>query len=51
MPRAEVRRHDQNRIAEIDGISKAVGQLPIFKDLEQDIVHIRMRFFDFIQQE
>ena len=48
--RADVRGHDDDGVLEIDGIAEAVGQMPIFKDLQQDVVHIRMGLFDFVEQ-
>ena len=50
MPRAEVGSHDQNCIAKIHSVSEAVSQLAVFEHLEQDIVHVRMGFFDLIQK-
>ena len=40
---------DENGVLEIDGIAQAVGELTIFKNLQQDVEHIGMRFLDFIQ--
>ncbi len=48
--RAQVRRHDDDRVLEIDLVAEAVGQLAVFEDLQQDVVNIRVRLLDFIQQ-
>src|SRR6202007_1173540 len=37
MTRAQVGGHDDDGIAKIHGVAQAVGQLPVFKDLQQDI--------------
>ena len=48
--RADVRRHDDDGVLEIDGIAETIGQMPILEDLQQDVVHIRMGLFDFVEQ-
>ena len=49
-PRAQVRRHDDDRVLEVDRVAETVGQLAVFKHLQQDVVDIRMRLLDFVQQ-
>src|SRR5882672_8108555 len=51
VPRADIRRHDQDDVLEVDCVAKAVRQLAVFEYLQQDVEHIRMRFFDFIEQD
>ncbi len=51
MPRAEVRGHDQNRVPEIHGIAEAVGELAVFKYLEQNIVDVGVSLLDFVEQD
>ena len=51
MPRADVRSHDEDDILEVDRVAKAVGQLAIFKDLEQNVEHIGVRLLDFVEQD
>ena len=51
MPRADVRSHDDDRVLEIDRVAEPVGQLAVFKYLQQDVEHIRMRLLDFVEQD
>ena len=51
LPRAEVRSQDDDRVAEIHGVAQPVGQLPVLENLQQDVVHIRMRLLDFVEQD
>ena len=39
------------QIAEIDFLAVIVGEASVIHDLQQDIIHIRMRFFDFVEQD
>src|SRR5208282_1549548 len=50
VPRADVRRHDDDGVLEVDRVAQAVGQLTVFKDLQQDVEHIRVRLLDFVEQ-
>jgi hypothetical protein len=47
---AEIRGHDDERVAEVDRAALAVGQPPIVQDLEQDVEHVRMRLLDLVEQ-
>ena len=47
--RAQVRGEDQDHVAEVHGAALAVGQATVVEYLQQDVEHIRMRFFDFIE--
>ena len=49
--RTEVRRHDDDRVLEVDRVAEAIGQLAVFKHLQQDVVDIRVRLLDFIEQD
>src|SRR5262249_44837986 len=49
--RPDIRGHNDYRVFEIYRIAQRIGQLPIFEYLQQDIEDIRMRFFDFVQQQ
>src|SRR5215475_5636822 len=51
MARADVRRHDDDRVLEIDRVSETVDQLAIFKDLQQDVEDIWVRLLDFVEQD
>ena len=42
--------HDDNRIFEINRSALRIGQSAVVQNLQQDIEHIGMRFFDFIKQ-
>ena len=49
--RADVRGHDEDDVLEVDGVAQAVGQLAIFKDLQQDVEDIGVRLLDFVEQD
>ncbi len=51
VPRADVRGHDDDRVLEVDRVAEAVGQLAVFKHLQQDVEDIRMRLLDFVEQD
>ena len=48
--RSQVGSHDDHRILEIHGASLPVGHAPIVEHLQEHVEYIRMRFFDFIEQ-
>src|ERR1019366_8120115 len=50
MPRADVRGHDDDGILEVHRIAQAIGELTIFKHLQQDVEQVRMRLLHFIEQ-
>ena len=47
---AEIRGHDDDRIAEIDLASEGIGQSSFFQNLQQEVHDIRMCFFHFIKE-
>src|SRR5687767_9216035 len=49
--RADVRRHDDDCVFEIDGVTESVSQDSILKNLEQNVENVRMRFLDLIKQQ
>src|SRR5690606_21661667 len=49
--RSNVRRHDDDRIFEIDHASLVVRQMAIVQHLKQDVEYVGMRFFDLIKQD
>ena len=49
--RAEVRRHDDQRVAEIDRAALTVGQTAVVEHLQQHVENIRMRLFDLVEQD
>src|ERR1700721_1292889 len=50
VPSPDVRGHDEDRVLEVDSIAQPVRELAVFKNLQKDVEHIRMRLLDFIQQ-
>ena len=48
---AHVRRHDDDRVAEIDGTSLRIGEASVVEQLQQNIEHIGMRLLDFVEQD
>src|SRR5262245_14149593 len=48
--RTDVRRHDDDRVLEVDGVAQTVSEMSVFKYLKKDVVDVRMRLLDFIQQ-
>ena len=47
----EIGRHDDQRVAEINRTALAVGETSVIKHLQQHVKHIRVRFFDFVEQD
>ena len=47
---AEVRGHDDQRVAEIDRAPLAVGEPAVVEHLQQDVEHVRMCLLDLIEQ-
>ena len=50
MPRPDVRSHHDDGVLEIHRVAQPVGELAVFKHLQQDVEHIRVRLLDLIQQ-
>ena len=48
---ADITGHNENDVLEIDVSSEVVGEPALFHNLQQHIVDIRMRLFDFIEQQ
>ena len=48
---AGVGRHDDQRVAEIGLATVIVGQRAMIHDLQQDVVDVRMRLFNFVEQQ
>src|SRR5690348_18274014 len=51
IPGPDVRGHDDNRVLEVDRVSQAVCQLPVFKNLKKNIEDVGVRFLNFVQQD
>ena len=49
--RAQVRGHDDDGVLEVDLVAETVGQLAVFKHLQQDVVDVRVRLLDFVEQD
>ena len=49
--RAEIRRHDDQRVAEIDRAALPVGQPAVVEHLQQHVEHVRMRLLDLVEQD
>ena len=48
--RADVRRHDDDRVLEVDTIAETVGEVAVFEHLQQDVEDVGMRLLDFVEQ-
>ena len=42
--------HHDDRVREIDGVAVAVGQAAVVEHLQQDVEHVAVGFFDFVEQ-
>ncbi len=49
--RAEVRGHDDDGVAEVDGAALTVGQAAVVENLQQHVEHVRVRLLDFVEQQ
>ena len=49
--RPQVRGHDDDRVAEVHGVTLAVGQAAVLQHLEQDVPDLRVRLLDFVEQD
>ena len=49
--RAEVRGHDDQRVAEVDGAALPVGQAAVVEHLQQHVEHVRVRLLDLVEQD
>ncbi len=47
---AEVGRHQDQRVAEVDGAPERVGQPPVIEHLQQHVEHVGVRFFDLVKE-
>ena len=48
--RADVGGHDDDRVAEVDLAAQRIRDLAFFQNLEQQVHHVRVRLFDFVEQ-
>ena len=48
--RAEIARRDHDRVGEVDHPALAVGEPAVVEDLQQDVVDVRMRLLDLVEQ-
>src|SRR5207248_7848712 len=49
--RANVRRHDHDRVLEVDDPAVVVGEVSLIEHLQQDVEHIGMRLLDLVEQD
>ena len=49
-PRTHVRGHDDDRVAEIDPASRAVGEVPLVEDLQHGVEDLGMGLFDLVEE-
>ena len=49
--RADVRRHDDDRVAEVHRAALGVGQLAVFENLKQHVEDIGVRLLDLVEQD
>ena len=50
MARADVRGHDDDGVLEVDRVAEAVGELAVFKHLQQDVEDVGVGLLDFVEQ-
>ena len=48
---AEIRRHHDQRVAEVDRAALAVGQAAVVEHLQQHVEHVRVRLLDLVEQD
>ena len=48
---ADVRRHDDDGILEVHGAALPVGEPSVIQNLQQNVEHVVMRLFDFVEQD
>src|SRR5690606_27070782 len=51
VPRPQVRRHDDDRILEIDDTAVVVREVTLVQDLEEDVEDFRVRLLDLVQED
>src|SRR3546814_2836156 len=49
--RAGIGRHDQDDVAEVDGLAVMIGQAAMVHDLQQYVEQVGMRLFDLVEQQ
>ena len=48
---ADVRRHDDDGVLEVDGATLAVGQAAVVEDLQQHVEHVVVRLLDLVEED
>ena len=48
---AEIRGHDDERVAEVDGAALAVGEPAVVEHLEEHVEHVGVRLLDLVEQD
>ena len=49
--RADVRGHNDDGVLEINRVAERVRQDAVFKDLQEDVENIRVRFFNLVEEQ
>src|SRR5205085_4781003 len=49
--RAHVRRHDDDRVAEVHAAALRVGQAAVVEDLQEDVEDVRVGLLDLVEQD
>ena len=49
--RAQVRRHHDHRVLEVDGAALPVGHAAVVEHLQQHVEHVRVRLLDLVEQD
>src|SRR5579872_4242209 len=47
---SDVRGHNHDRVLEVDSTALSVCKTPVVKDLQQDVEHVGVGFFDFVEK-
>src|SRR5262245_9858072 len=48
--RADVRRHDDDRVLEVHPVAETVGEVAVLEHLQQDVEDVRVRLLDLVEQ-
>ena len=48
---ADVAGHDDDGVREVDGVAVVVGQAAVVEHLQQDVEHVAVGLFDFVEQD
>ncbi len=51
VPAADVRRHDDDGVLEVDHTPVVVREMPFVEHLQQDVEHVRVRLLDLVEED